>query len=81
MVESIISFRTEGQYHVGVYRTDRRIGVIYWGTDKVWCFAVTTNPPDKPIPTITIGEMRDIIGMMCTLDRTDKYGRPADPSR
>ncbi len=76
-----ISFRTEGQFHVAVYRTDKRIGVLYWGTDNIWCFAVMPNRPDNPIPTFTIGEMRDIIGMMCTLDRTDNYGHPSDPSK
>lgn len=76
-----ISFRTEGQGSVGVYRTDHRIGGIWHGTDKIWHFDITPNRPDKPIVTLTIGEMRDIIGMMGTLDRTDKYGRAADPSR
>ncbi len=70
-----ISFRTEEYHNVGVYRTSGRIGVIYHGTDNVWCFCLTSVAPDKAV-TISIGEIRDIIGMMGTLDGTDNYGNP-----
>ena len=80
----MISFRTEGGYSVGVYRTGtitgrekvtRRIGVIYFGTDKKWCFSHTEGT-DNVVPTLEHSEMHDIIGMMNSLARTDNYGHP-----
>jgi hypothetical protein len=92
MRESGISFRTEGGYSVGVYRTTdehddsimgrgktesviRRIGVIYFGTDKKWCFS-HMGGSDNCVPTLEHLEMHDIIGMMNSLARTDNYGHP-----
>lgn len=75
MRETGISFRTEGGYSVGVYRTNFRIGVIYFGTDKKWCFS-HMGKGDNVVPTLEHSEMHDIIGMMNSLARTDNYGHP-----
>lgn len=88
----MISFRTEGGYSVGVYRTSLkyvlpddtqtqevtgRIGLIYFGTDKKWHFS-HIGAGDNVVPTLEHSEMHDIIGMMNALARTDNYGNPDD---
>jgi hypothetical protein len=75
MRETGISFRTEGCYSVGVYRTNTRIANIYHGTDNKWHLAVFDRT-DKVVPALEHQEMHDIIGMMNTLARTDNYGHP-----
>ena len=94
MRETGISFRTEGGYSVGVYRTIdggafsdegelvtgpagviRRIGLIYFGTDKKWHFS-QIGRGDNVVPDLEHSEMHDIIGMMNSLARTDNYGHP-----
>lgn len=81
----MISFRTEGSYSVGVYRTfpsgaeiesvTGRIAMIYYGTDNKWWLSVFARA-DKVVPTLEHSEMHDIIGMMNSLARTDNYGHP-----
>jgi len=76
--ETGISFRTEGGYDVGVYRTNQRIGHIYYGTDGKWCFSHYQGRRSDIdiVPTLEHLEMHDIIGMMNSLARTDNYGHP-----
>jgi hypothetical protein len=75
MRETGISFRTEGGYDLGVYRTNNRIGSIFFGTDKKWHLSIDARA-DKVVPTLEHLEMHDIIGMMNSLARTDNYGHP-----
>ncbi len=75
MRKTEISFRTEGAYELGVYRTNHRIGHIFFGTDKKWHLCVSPRA-DKIVPTLEHLEMHDIIGMMNSLARTDNYGHP-----
>ena len=82
MRETGISFRTEGGYDIGVYRTfaggevhsvTGRIGHIYFGTDNKWHLGISERA-DKVERTLEHQEMHDIIGMMNALARTDNYG-------
>ncbi len=75
MRKTKISFRTEGGYDVGVYRTLVRIGHIFFGTDNKWHFS-HHSAADNVVPTLEHLEMHDIIGMMNSLARTDNYGHP-----
>ena len=75
MRETGISFRTEGGYDFGIYRTLVRIGSIFFGTDKKWHMTISKRP-DKIVPCLEHMEMHDIIGMMNALARTDNYGHP-----
>lgn len=74
-----ISYRTEGQWHIGVYQTDKRIGVLFRDNDKKWHLAIANVHPEKPVPTLTIDEMEDIIRILATLGGTDRYGLTAIP--
>ncbi len=75
----MVSFQTEGPFRIGVYRTNCKIGLIYRNTNKIWCFALDTCSHGKPIPTLSIVEMRNITGMMGIIDGTDMYGASTSP--